>query len=123
MIEGLSSIGVPYDYNAEEFQRSRLSGKDIEALIFGQRLHGRSLETGQEHGGSISADGSTVSMFGDWSNGHGSARIESNRICFVWSTITDCAAALRNPGGTRANENEYILLGFGGWAFPFSLTD
>jgi hypothetical protein len=119
LTEGLSRAGVPYSLDAKEFAGQRLSGRDIEALFFGRRLHGRQLESGEEHGGSISADGGNVVMFGGWSNGAGSARIDGDRLCFAWSAATFCASVFHNPGGTRAKENEFIMF-FEGWGYPFS---
>jgi hypothetical protein len=121
LLEGLNRAGIPLNYDAKEFDEQRLSGREIDALVFGRRLHGRTLETGQEHGASISADGSTAMTFGDWSNGTGSARVEGDRLCFVWPSTTSCASVLRNPGGSRARENEFIMSGtLGSWGFPFS---
>ena len=87
-------------------------------LVFGRRLHGRSLGSGREHGATISADGAQAISWGDWLNGEGSARIEGNKLCLVWSSNTYCSEVLRHPRGTRAAENEYIW--FDGWAYPFS---
>jgi hypothetical protein len=48
--------------------------------------------------------------------------VEGNRLCFVWPTITNCGEILRNPGGSRAMENEYIFL-YDGWFYPFSQVE
>ena len=109
LVEGLRRAGIPYNFDAKEFEAERLRGRDIDALFFGRRFHGRALESGQELGGSISADGSSATMFGDWSNGTGTARIDGDRLCFGWSSITFCANVFRNPGGTRTKENEFIM--------------
>ena len=103
------------------FDAQRLTGREIDALVFGHRLHGRTLESGREHGITVSADGAAAIAFGDMSNGSGSARIEGNQLCLVWSSTSSCANILRNPGGPRAKENEYFW--FDGWGFPFSQAD
>jgi len=118
-MEGLLKAGVPFAFNAKEFDGQRLTGSEIDALVFGHRLHGRSVESGREHGAVVSADGSSAITYGAWANGSGSARVEGDRLCFVWPSNTTCAEILRNPGGTRAKENEYILL-YDGWWYPFS---
>jgi hypothetical protein len=119
LVEGLSRVGIPYSLDAKEFAGQKLSGRDIEALFFGRRVHGRTFVSGLEHGASVSADGSTAMSFGDWSNGTGSARIDGDRICFVWSATTTCSNVFRNPGGSRAKENEFIMFA-DSWAYTFS---
>jgi hypothetical protein len=97
-----------------------LNSQDAEALFFGHRLHGRTLNSGLEHGASIAPDGTAV-MFGDWGVGAGNAEYIDGRMCFVLPTTRLCALVLRNPGGTRAKENEFIWFGF--WTVPFSQVD
>lgn len=69
-----------------------------------------------------SAAGSSAMMFGNKSAGTGSAWMEDGRLCFKSSSTTFCSVVLRNPGGTRAKENEYILL-YDGWFYPFSQVE
>jgi adenylate cyclase len=116
LVRGLLQVGVPYNFDSASDELMLATG-EVEALFFGHRLHGRTLESGLEHGVSVSPDG-TALMFGDWGSGAGIAQLVGGRICFVWSTTTNCASILRNPGGTKAAENEYIW--FTGSAFPFS---
>ncbi len=116
LVQGLLRVGVPYNFDSASDELA-LTSDEIEALFFGHRLQGRTLESGLEHGVSVSPDG-TALMFGDWGGGTGTAQIVGGRICFVWPTTTNCASILRNPGGTKAAENEYIW--FTGLAFPFS---
>jgi hypothetical protein len=118
----LDSAGVPRWMEAREFDRQRLRPEEIDALFFGHRVHGRSLETGNEHGASVAADGSAM-MFGDWGFGNGRARLDGDQMCFEWTTgHVNCAAIYRNPGGTRAKENEFVWAHKGG-GFPFSQVD
>ena len=115
---GLSPLAIPYNFDAKEFDPLRLPGKEIEALVFGHRLRGRTLETGMEHGVSVSPDG-VVLRYGDWGEGAGTARLDGDRLCFVWTTTEQCARVLRNPGGTKERENEYLWYEIG-WVFTFS---
>ena len=125
LIEGLRQANVPFDFDAKVFDGQRLTGNEIEALVFGHRLHGRNLDGGREHGAFISADGGSAMMYGDWvhsSTNTGSARVEGNRLCISRSSITFCGDILHNPGGTQAKENEYIWF-FDGWSSSFSQVE
>ena len=122
LLKGLGVAKVPLNFGAKEFDGQKLTGGEIEALVFGHRLRGRTLGSGLEHGAFVSADGGSAMMYGDWSVGTGSARMEDGRLCFIWSSTTFCSVVLRNPGGTRAKENEYILL-YDGWFYPFSQVE
>jgi adenylate cyclase len=119
LISGLRAAGAPYDYNGEMFRGQRLNAREIDELAFGHRLHGRSLDSGQEHGAYIAPDGSSASTYGDWSSGAGTAHLEGDHLCFVFSSTSSCATFMRNLGGTREKENEYIWI-IDGWGFPFS---
>jgi TolB-like protein/DNA-binding SARP family transcriptional activator len=108
LVRGLLRVGVPYNFDSSTFDELRLSAAEIEALLFGHRLHGRTLGSGWEHGVSVSPDGTAV-MFGDWGSGTATAELAGNgRLCFVRTATMNCGGILRNPGGTRAAENEYI---------------
>jgi adenylate cyclase len=122
LLKGLGVAKIPLDFGTTEFDGQKLTGGEIEALVFGHRLHGRDLGDGGEHGAFVSADGGSAMMYGNWSVGAGSARVEDGRLCFIWSSTTFCSVVLRNPGGTRAKENEYILL-YDGWFYPFSQVE
>jgi len=58
----LHAAGVPRWF--DDFDSLRLRAAEIDALFVGNRLHGRSLDTGEEHGLSVAADGSAI-IFGD----------------------------------------------------------
>ena len=122
LLQGLHKIKIPYDFEDKAFDGQRLTGAEIDALVFGHRIHGWSEHGASEHGAFISADGSSALAFGDWSVGSGSAHVKDDRLCLVWTTTTFCSAVLRNPGGTKTKENEYILL-HDGWNYPFSRVD
>jgi adenylate cyclase len=121
LIEGLRLAGVPYDFDSNAFDAQRLSGAEMDALVFGHRFHGRTTETGEEHGAYVSADGA-IQKFGGWGSGAGTARLNDSALCIVLSSTTFCTTILRNIGGTRAKENEFIWL-IDGWAYPFSQVD
>ncbi len=121
--EGLRRAGVPRWFESRTFDKQRLPPKEIDALFFGHRVHGRSLESGQEHGASVAADGSAM-MFGDWGFGNGSARLDEDKLCFEWTGgHVNCGSVYRNLGGTKAKENEYIWVSRMGGGFPFSQVD
>jgi len=122
LIRGLREINIPYDFLAKEFDGQRLTSAEIDALVFGHRIHGLSVDRGLEHGAFISADGSSAMAYGDWSVGSGSAHVKDDQLCLVWSSTFFCSEVLRNPGGTKAKENEYILL-LDSWNYPFSRVD
>jgi hypothetical protein len=122
LYQALKLLSIPDNFDAPQFASQRLNGKEIEALLFGRRVHGRSLGKGTEYGMFISADGATVTNFGEWDNGaQGTAHIKDDLICTVLPTNEWCVAVYRNPGGTRERENEYFF--FDGWAITFSRAD
>jgi adenylate cyclase len=122
LLQGLRKIKIPYDFKDKTFDGQRLTGAEIDALVFGHRIHGWSEYGASEHGAFISADGSSALAYGDWSVGSGTAYVKSDQLCLVWSSTFFCSEVLRNPGGTKAKENEYILL-LDGWNYPFSRVD
>jgi hypothetical protein len=99
-------VGVPFNFDSGAFDAYMLGAGEVEALLFGHRLHGRFLG-GWEHGVSVSPDGTAV-MFGGWGSGAATAQIVGDGVCFVRTTTTNCGRILRNPGGAKATENEYI---------------
>jgi TolB-like protein/class 3 adenylate cyclase/Flp pilus assembly protein TadD len=121
LLEGLLRLGIPNDFYAPTFDPLRLKAREVEALFFGHRLHGRTWN-GWEYGLSVAADGTAVA-FGNWGVGPGTgantAQLEGDRLCFLLSTTRMCGSVLRNPGGTRTKENEYVWF-VGGFVRPFS---
>ena len=116
--------GVPEFLYAGEFAtQNRLAVDEIRALIFGHQLHGRSLWNGEEREVSISSDG-VVALSGDWGllgggpASGGSIRFDGDRLCYKFDLASYCGDVLRNPGGTRAKENEFIW--YNGEPFTFS---
>ena len=118
----LHAAGVPRWFDKAAFEPLRLRAAEIDPLFVGNRLHGRSLETGEEHGLSVAADGSAI-IFGDWGAGSGHMRFEGDDVCFETAIgYVNCVAIYRHPYGARATENEYLWVDRIGGAFPFSIV-
>ncbi len=119
LVRGLLRVGVPWNFDSGAFDELALTAGEVEALLFGRRLHGRTLKSGLEHGVSMSPDG-TALMFGDWGSGAATTELVSGgHLCFVRTATMNCGTILRNPGGTKATENEYIWF-VSPAAYPFS---
>ena len=122
--DGLRLAGVPEFLSSGEFAaQNRLAVDEIRALIFGHRLRGRSPWSGEERVASVSSDG-VVALSGDWGllgggplTG-GSVRFGDDQLCYKFDLVSYCGDVLRNPGGTKAKENEFIW--YSGEAFTFS---
>ena len=118
----LRAAGVARWFDDPVFAPHRLAAPEVDALFVGHRLHGRTLETGQEHGMSVAADGSAI-IFGDWGVGSGRVRLDGDDLCLEAADgYINCAGIFRNPGGSRATENEYIWVNRKGGAYPFSIA-
>jgi TolB-like protein/class 3 adenylate cyclase/Tfp pilus assembly protein PilF len=110
---GLRLAGVPENLSRSEFaEQNRLPAHEVRARLFGHRLHGFSRRTGIERSASLTKDG-VAAMSGDWVRGifpltGGVARFEGNDLCLEFTAQTHCGPVLRNPGGTRVHENEFI---------------
>jgi hypothetical protein len=110
---GLRLAGVPENLSHGAFaDRNRLTADAVRKLIFGHRMHGRSRLTGVERSASVTKDG-VATMSGDWVTGifprtGGVARFKGDDLCLEFAERNYCGPVLRNPGGNRANENEYI---------------
>ncbi len=121
---GLRLAGVPeFLFSGEFATRNRLTADEVRALVFGHRLHGRSLWTGEERVASIAGDG-TAALSGNWGLLGGApltggmARFDGKQLCYKFDVVSYCGDVFRNPGGTRAKENEFIW--YNGEAFTFS---
>jgi class 3 adenylate cyclase/TolB-like protein/cytochrome c-type biogenesis protein CcmH/NrfG len=125
LFEGLRLAGVPESLPETEFaQNNRLSDEELHDLLFGHRLRGRTPITAREWGVAITLEG-VVTLSGEWVSSNKSvARFEHHQVCFTWGyrETERCAAIFRNPGGLKANGNEYIWYDDLG-AFPFSLVE
>jgi tetratricopeptide (TPR) repeat protein len=114
LFQGLRLAGVPESLLSEEFSGNKLTADEVRSLLFGHRLHGRTLQSGEEHAATITKEGGGT-LTGDWEamGGGGTADVEvlfkGDKLCFVrLKTASQCGAVFRNPGGRKAKENEYI---------------
>ena len=110
---GLRLAGVPVVLPGSEFARQNgLTSEELRALIAGHRLHGRSILTGEERSAMVSTGG-VATISGDWILGTeqltgGAVRYDGGELCLKFTSLAYCGPVLRNPGGTRALENEFI---------------
>ena len=109
---------MPYNFDWASPAPQALSANEVETLFFGHSLHGRTVTSGRAHGAAVSPDG-TALMFGDWGSGTGTAQMVGDRICLVSATTAKCGTILRNPGGRKAHQNEYIWFAHQ-FSHPFS---
>ena len=125
MKKGLRLAGVPESFAGGEFvDRNRLPADEVHSLVFGHRLSGRNLYSGSERTASFAADGG-VSASGDWNWISGRvAKVIGQQLCFQGKDQAgaDCVTVLRNPGGTKQNQNEFIWYDRNG-ALTFSQAD
>jgi adenylate cyclase len=126
--EGLRLAGVPgYLAKSEFARRNKLTPDETRTLFFGHRLQGRNGWNGKTYTASIAADGA-AKFSGDWqwivpTDGVITFDDDDDEFCFTWSgDIKACGPMLRNPGGTRGKENEYIWYSTRG-TFTFSLAE
>jgi hypothetical protein len=126
IFDGLRLSGVPGSLDVGDFAvQNRLSDVEIRSLMFGHLLHGRSLRTGDERTASLTKDG-LATMSGDWVLGNlpltdGTTQFKGNKLCIRFGPASYCGTVFRNPGGTKAKENEFIW--YSGTAFTFSQVE
>ena len=93
-------------------EMNQLAADEIRSLMFGHRLHGRSLFSGEERSASLTMQG--IARFaGDWVSASvastlGIPEFKNNELCIAFGVASYCGAVIRNPGGTKARENEFI---------------
>jgi tetratricopeptide (TPR) repeat protein len=122
--KGLRLAGVPERLNGSEFAaKNRLRADEIRNLLFGHRLHGRTISNGNKHAAEITLEG-LANLTGDWGTmSAATTSFNDDEVCFAEAGGGGfCVIILRNPTGTRMVENEYIWLDKTG-AFPFSQID
>jgi tetratricopeptide (TPR) repeat protein len=123
LIVGLRSAGVPESLTSGEFAEHRLSREEIHSLVFGRQLHGRPFrQTSENRTGSVTMDG-VATFSGDWISpgllqGNGRVSLKDNELCVTFGPANYCGIVLRNPGESRASENEFIWRGY-----PFSQVE
>ena len=104
--KGYQLAGVPESFDSGEFARqNRLDAEEVRALFLDHRLRGRSLTTGMERSAAVSKDG-RATISGDWGNfTEGTIEFKGDQVCLYKNY---CGSVFRNPGGSRAKENEFI---------------
>src|SRR6185312_518918 len=110
--KGLRLAGVPeFLFDGEFAKQNTLTADEARALSFDHQLKGRHLWTGKDYTVSITSDGAAA-FSGDWDSivpGEGPITFKDNEVCYNWSGGRKfCGTVLRNPGGTRVNQNEFI---------------
>jgi hypothetical protein len=123
VVKGFRLAGVPESLFRGEFAaRNRLAADELRTLLLGHRLHGRSAESGEERSASFTTDGVTT-LSGNWVLGGGSltggtmSLSMDGELCCKFGVISYCGAVLRNPGGTRAKENQFVWAMGSGYTF------
>ena len=110
---GLRLAGVPVVLPGSEFARQNgLTNDELRSLVVGHRLHGKSTLTGEDRSATVSAAG-VATMSGDWILGPeqltgGTVQFDGSELCLKFASVSYCGPVLRNPGGKRALENEFI---------------
>ncbi|MDK1387911.1 adenylate/guanylate cyclase domain-containing protein [Sinorhizobium sp. 8-89] len=123
---GLRFAGVPENPTGIDSGKE-LEPAEIRSLLFGQRLRGRVLGSGEAHEMIISPGG-RATLSGGWTSlGIGNpsdveVRIDGNEVCFSQKETALCGVVLRNPGGLAASENEFVWY-YGDRALTFSPLD
>jgi len=109
LAEGLIKAGMPgrpsgYFHASKENQ---LTGKEIEALLFGSTITGIDAGTGQQWWFERKKDGQTTSR-GAFGSNTGRTWIEGDMSCTQMGGMEYCMTTFRNPNGTREGMDEYI---------------
>jgi TolB-like protein/Flp pilus assembly protein TadD len=124
--EGMFKAGMagPPSAYFPSFKENQLTGEEIRKLIFGSKITGFAIGSGQQwwvdrrQNGETTAGG-TVPIPGDT----GMSRIEGDLLCTqfqksLWG-LEYCSAVFRNPRGTYERKDEYLMVndwGFSTWS-------
>jgi TolB-like protein/class 3 adenylate cyclase len=123
LLEGLHKAGIPeVPFGFDLKSKDRLSGSSIKELLFGHRVEGRRVETGEAYSRTTTPDGTGSVTVGAWSD-KGVSQIEGNTMCtFFPSQYRVCSAVFRNPNGTFTQKNEYLAVN-PRWRFEYSVVN
>ena len=122
LLEGLRKAGVPeLPKGVGPKSKDRLTGAEIQPLIFGHLIEGRERETGNAYRRQTGMDGTADTTFGTEPL-RNVTTVEGDFLC-SWSQTygRGCGAMFRNPGGTLENRNEYLWFRPGN-SFEFSVV-
>ena len=112
VLGGLRKAGVqelPSGYDAKS--KYKLTVEETKSLVFGHELRDREIQSGNPWIRFSSWERALSASFGSWPVSPIS-RMEDDAVCW-YPTVGGayiCAVVFRNPGGTLANKNEYLLL-------------
>jgi TolB-like protein/class 3 adenylate cyclase/tetratricopeptide (TPR) repeat protein len=111
LLDGLRKAGVPelpFGYDAKS--KDRLTGEEIKSLTFGHEIRGTRLNGGVVFSRTTAEDGTTRG-FGCGPS-LGTSTIRGDTLCTMYlGSQRSCAAVFRNPNGSFAHENDYLLIG------------
>jgi TolB-like protein/class 3 adenylate cyclase len=113
LLAGLSKAGLPdlpfgYRWNSSD----RLTGVEINALVFGHEIRGRHLQANALYSRSTAADGTVQKTIGS-STDTGTSRLVGDFLCTAWDSGAGeetCAVIFRNPSGNHERQNEYVFV-------------
>ncbi len=100
---------------------TKLDGREIKSLLFGQTIKGitypynpkRPWSQVRTEGGEVTHTGFRIIVYAA-NQKNGTSWIEDDRLCDRWPEVSEnfsrCALIYRNPGGTPARRNEYIMV-------------
>lgn len=113
---GLPEFAAEWKLNRAD----RLKADELRAVSFGRTQAGYHVKSGLKFTISRDDDGKMTAT-GLW-KGSGKSRIVGDRICNYWDKYKTetCMVAYRNPNGSKATGNNYILVLRSG-QFPFTL--
>jgi hypothetical protein len=103
---------MPETYNDLDFKaHNALSETEARTLLFGHRVAGRDFWTGEQQAASITPDG-MATLSGAWPSrgiqAKPSIEFATGDMCLRYETVRFCGTLFRNPGGTRAKQNEFF---------------
>ena len=110
LLEGLRKSGIPeWPFGFKGDEANRLTGNEIKTLYYGGKRVGKDW-AGNAYESETAEDGNLVFRMGSetWSS---KAHIEGDLNCYTGELLfgrKNCVPVYRNPGGTRAEQNEYV---------------
>jgi len=124
--EGLVKAGMtgPPSAYFPSYKENQLTGEEIKKLLFGSKITGISIGTGQQWWVERKKNGETT-MRGPEPNSFdtGKSRVEEDLLCTEFQKnfwgLEYCFTVFRNPGGTYEGKDEYINVtdfGFSTWS-------
>jgi len=122
MRDGLSKGGVPR-YAVDLRDEDRLNGEQIRSLVFGHTLRGKqTAPTEEPYFRETSPDGQARTTIGSSFSETGTSTVNGDTLCTLWDSDVEvtCLMFFRNPGGTAAQQDEFILLSPSGTLIKFS---